>query len=445
MRPRLIQWRPMPQWLIPMVYTVISIVASLILPRLEEAYLGRYLHAVSANAAIAFFSAVSSGMMALTGIVFAIAFVVVQFSALAYSPRLVLLFNRDPTTFHALGIFFATFTYSLAALVWTDRNGSGDVPVFSSMLVLALLMISMLTFARMIQNLNALQIHNVLRSIGSRGRAVIREMFVHLPEYTGAAPQRLNTLPLDFGSPVQTLAYTGEPLVVAKFEIATLVKLAEGSDALLVLECGVGETLVEGTPLLKVYHAPRRLDERQLIRCIRLETARTYEQDPKYAIRLLVDIAIRALSPAINDPTTAVQALDQIEDLLRRLGRRELDAGQVSDARGMLRLVFPVPSWEDYLAVSFDEIRQYGVTSVQVVRRLRSVLVGLAEAVNAERRDAVLRYIEHLNLGIDRTDFDAQDKASALEEDRQGLGLSRKRPSSRPAGAAPPRIDALAK
>jgi len=438
-------WRPMPQWLIPMVYTVVSVVASLVLPRLEETYLDRYLHAVSVNAAVAFFSAVSSGMMALTGIVFAIAFVVVQFSALAYSPRLVLLFNRDPTTFHALGIFFSTFTYSLAALVWTDRNGSGKVPAFSSMLVLALLVISLLMFARMIQSLNALQIHNVLRSIGNRGRVVIREMFVHLPEYTGAEPQASRIVPSEFGSPMQTLVYTEEPMVIAKFEIAALVKLAEESDALLALECGVGETLVQGTTLLSVYHARQPLDQQRLMRCIRLETSRTYEQDPKYAIRLLVDIAIRALSPAINDPTTAVQALDQIEDLLRRLGRHELDAGQVADARGIPRLVFPVPTWEDYLAVSFDEIRQYGVTSVQVVRRLRSVLVGLAEAVNAERRNAVLRYIEHLNLGIDRTDFDAQDKASALEEDRQGLGLSRRRAPAKPPGAAPQRIETLAK
>jgi len=445
MKLRSARWRPLPQWLIPMVYTVVSVIASLVLPRLEEAYLSRYMHAVSANAAIAFFSAVSSGMMALTGIVFAIAFVVVQFSALAYSPRLVLLFNRDPTTFHALGVFFATFTYSLAALAWTDRHGSGKVPVFSSILVLVLLVISMLMFARMIQSLNALQIHNVLRSIGRRGRAVIREMFVQLPEYTGSAAATSNVVPSDFGPPVQTLVYDDEPMVIAKFEIAALVKLAEKSDALLVLECGVGETLVEGTTLLKVYRARQPLDERRLMRCIRLATARTYEQDPKYAIRLMVDIAIRALSPAVNDPTTAVQALDQIEDMLRRLGRRELDAGQVADARGVPRLIFPVPTWEDYLAVSFDEIRLYGVTSVQLVRRLRSVLVGLAEAVNAERREAVLRYIEHLNLGLDRTNFDAQDKASALEEDRQGLGLSRKRAPGKPAAAVPQRIEALAK
>ena len=102
-----------------MVYTVASLLAGGILPRLEHEYLISYTHGMSASAAMAFFSAVSSGMMALTGIVFAIAFVMVQFSALAYSPRLVVMFASSPALYHTLGIFFATFIYSLAALIWT--------------------------------------------------------------------------------------------------------------------------------------------------------------------------------------------------------------------------------------------------------------------------------------------------------------------------------------
>ncbi|HVE23225.1 MAG TPA: DUF2254 family protein [Acidocella sp.] len=427
MKIRQVSWQRLAQWQIPMVYIVAGLIVSFVLPRLEQAYFGRYMHEVSVNTAIAFFSAVSSGMMALTGIVFAIAFVVVQFSALAYSPRLVLVFTQDSKIFHTLGIFFCTFIYSLAALVWTDRNGSGNVPAFSAVLVMLLLVVSMVLFARMIQSVNTLQINAVLRTIGDRGRAVIDEMFGNMPAYTGEARQRTRIVPAEFGPPVQTLVYLDEPLVIAKLEIAALVRLAAAADAILVLECGVGETLVVGTTLLNVYHAPHRLPETSLMRCIRLRTTRTYEQDPRYAIRLLVDIAIRALSPAVNDPTTAVQALDQIEDLLRRLGRCQLEAGEVMDARGMTRLVVPVPTWQDYLSLSFDEIRQYGANSVQVVRRLRAVLVGLAETVRAERRDAVLHYIAHLDLSIGRTGFDAEDKASALEEDRQGLGMSRKR------------------
>jgi uncharacterized membrane protein len=413
-----------------MLYTVGSVAVGLILPRLEHAYLATYTEDISVGAALAFFSSVSSGMMALTAIVFAIAFVLVQFSALAYSPRLVALFAGSPTLFHSLGIFFATFFYSLVALLWTDRRGSGTVPLFSALLVAVLLIISMMAFAKLIQSLNDLQIHNVLQVIGARGRSVIRGMFPLIGDNPNADRDETEPLP-NLGPATQTLIYAGEPRVIAAFDLPALVRLAQSAAAVVAIEGGVGETLVEDAVLLRVHGAVRKLPERSLMRTIRLASSRTFEQDPKYAIRLLVDIAIRALSPAVNDPTTAVQALDQIEDLLRRLGRRQLDAGCARDATGAIRVTFPVPTWEDYLALSFDEIRQFGATSIQVGRRLRAALVGLGESIPVEeRRAAVRRYLEHLNLGIGRSSFDDQDRAAALQADRQGLGLPRKRPAS---------------
>jgi uncharacterized membrane protein len=426
----------MPLWLIPMAYTAGSVLAGLVLPRLENSFLGDYTHAMSVGAALAFFSAVSSGMMALTGIVFAIAFVMVQFSAVAYSPRLVTLFAASPTLFHTLGIFFATFTYSLVALTWTDRAGSGTVPLFSTLLVTALLVISLLAFARLIQSISTLQIHNVLRIIGEHGRTVIRSMFPAIAT-PGDSDQAMTPTVAAMGRPMQTLIYSGQPYVIARFDIGALVRLAQSADAVIAIECGVGETVVEDTVLMRVYGATGGWREQELMRAIHLAPARTFEQDPKYAIRLLVDIAIRALSPAINDPTTAVQSLDQIEDLLRRLGRRRLDAGYANDGSGVVRLTFPVPTWQDYLALSFDEIRQFGAASVQVTRRLRAALVGLAETITIEeRRAAVQRYLDHLNRGVGRSGLDDLDQAAALQEDRQGLGLSRKTAAARATACA---------
>jgi uncharacterized membrane protein len=212
-------------------------------------------------------------------------------------------------------------------------------------------------------------------------------------------------------------------------DLDALVKLAQHADAVVSIDCGVGETLVADAVLLRVYGASLYLPDQALARAIHLGTSRTFEQDPKYAIRLLVDIAIRALSPAVNDPTTAVQALDQIEDLLRRLWRRQLDGGYACDSDGKVRVTFPVPTWQDYLALSFDEIRQYGATSIQVGRRLRAALVGLSETIAVEnRRASVQEYLDHLDLGVERSSFDDQDRAAALQEDRQGLGLPRRRP-----------------
>jgi uncharacterized membrane protein len=206
------------------------------------------------------------------------------------------------------------------------------------------------------------------------------------------------------------------------------VKQAAKAKAVIWMACGVGDTLVENTVLLRV-HGPAALDEVTLMGNIHLALERTAEQDPKYPIRLLVDVAIKALSPAINDPTTAVQAIDQIEDLLRRLAQHELDAGYAYDADGTLRLVYPMPSWEDYLTLAFDEIRHYGADSVQVVRRLRSALAGLIETLEEPGRiEAVRRCMKQLDVAINRSTLDAADQETARYEDRQGLGLSRRQP-----------------
>ena len=415
-------------WLIPLTYALVSMVLGFTLPRIEHAYFPTYV-IVSTASAQAYLSAVASGMMALTGIVFSVAFVMVQFSAIAYSPRLVLYFARNPSLFHSLGVFVATFVYSLCELAWVDRGGSAKVPLWSSLVVVALVILSMLLFARLIQRLNDLQITSVLKTIGDRGRAVIRDMFQRLDEASAeGASGQTSVEASSLGPATQTVAYAGEPRVIAELNIPRLVAAARAADAVIVMSHAVGDTVLDGAVLLTVHGAGASIAEQDLMRAVRLAPERTFEQDPKYSLRLLVDIAIKALSPAINDPTTAVQAIDQIEDLLRRLGRRDLDAGYARDRNGRLRLVHPMPTWEDYLTLAFDETRQFGATSVQVMRRLRSALVELAAAqASAERADAVRRYLAHLDLVIERSPFDDQDRLTARQEDRQGLGLTRRR------------------
>jgi uncharacterized membrane protein len=416
----------MPLWLIPIIYAFSSFVAGVTLPRLEQAYFPRA-SGISIASAQAFLAAVASGMITLTGIVFSVGLVMVQFGAIAYSPRLVLLFVRDPKLFHSLGVFIATFTYSLSVLLYVDRNGSGGVPLISGIAVAGLLSLSMLLFATLVKGLSDLQITNVLHRIGDKGREVIRETFQRLDAKANGQSGRPGTGDPEPGPVVQTLTYVAAPRTIAKIDIDSLVGQGKQAGAVIVMACGVGDTLVENTVLLQVHGAKAALRESDLMRAVHLAFERTSEQDPKYPIRLLVDVAIKALSPAINDPTTAVQAIDQIDDLLRRLGGHDLDAGYAYDADGVLRLIFPMPTWEDYLALAFDEIRQYGSDSVQVMRRLRSALVGLAETVTDHTRTgAVVRYLKQLDAAVDRSQLTADDQQTARQEDRQGLGLSRR-------------------
>jgi uncharacterized membrane protein len=420
----------MQPWLIPMFYVIGAILAGLTIPRLENAWRtdeAFQFFELSVSSAQAFLSAAASGMMSLTGIVFALGFVMVQFSAIAYSPRLVLWFTRDSMLFHSLGAFSATFVFALVTLAWVDRDGNGMVPPFSLALVGLLIVVSMILFARLMQRLYDLQISNVLHRIGDQGRAVISSMFQQLDDRAaGRLRGDASGLPARLGASTQTLKYSGKPRTITDFDVSALVALARQAGGIIVMASAVGDTLVEGEEILSVHGAERPLADAALLRAVRLGRERTFEQDPKYPIRLLVDVAIKALSPAINDPTTAVQTIDQIEDLLRRLGASELDAGYASDASGALRLVFPTPTWEDYLTLAFDEIRQFGASSVQVMRRLRAALDGLVGWLPTEaRKQAVRRYIARLDRAIETSPFDDEDQRMAREDDRQGIGLSR--------------------
>ncbi len=128
----------------------------------------------------------------------------------------------------------------------------------------------------------------------------------------------------------------------------------------------------------------------------------------------------------MNDPTTAVQALDQIEDLLLRLGRRRLEIGEVRDRSGRLRLVIPVPSWEDFLDLAFSEIRTYGKDSMQVMRRMKALLRDLIDALPEERIPALRSQQKRLDGTIIRSFPDIEDQAEASVEDREGLGTTRR-------------------
>lgn len=165
-------------------------------------------------------------------------------------------------------------------------------------------------------------------------------------------------------------------------------------------------------------------------------------QDPAFAFRLLADISIRALSPGVNDPTTSVQALDQIELLLRQVGGRRLTPGIGRDGSGTVRFWYQAPSWEDYLSLALDETRHYGEGSVQVMRRLRALLDNLREAIPESRRPPVDAELALLDSAAGRVFSDYADQLAAVASDRQGLGATQAPGHLPPPSAAGPRPDA---
>jgi uncharacterized membrane protein len=408
-------------WLVPALYAVAAIALGLILPRIENRFFPGVTSTITVGQATAIYSAIASGVIALTGIVFSLAFVMIQFSASAYSPRLVLWIARDSVISHSLGIFSATSLYALAALSGVDRNHSGKVPFVSLWVVIALLLASMAMFIKLIQLIGLLQVNQMLIFTGDRGREVIATTYP-LEESRGTGKQSADLSNLTC---TQTLSHRGRPRSVQAVDVSTLIQLAVASSGVIEMAVAVGDTVVEMMPVVRVYGAHEPIDENRLWDGIEVGDERTFEQDPKYAIRLLVDIAIRALSPAINDPTTAVQALDQIEDLLTRLGQRHLEIGWWRDSMGELRLVVPFPAWEDLVRLAFDEICFCGASSVQVMRRMNAVIADLIPRLPEKRHPALRHWQGRVSATIARSFASDEEKLDASKADRQGLGIPR--------------------
>src|SRR5215510_14600079 len=203
-------------WSIPLIYVTVTVAVGFILPRLEHRFLPRWDSTISVNSAIAIASSIASGMIALTGIVFSLIFVMVQFSATAYSPRLVIWVARNPVMSHALGMFTSTFFYALVLLAWVDREGSGVVPLISGWLVFGLLLGSIAMFIALIDRVGMLQINRMLIFTGDQGRKAIQELFA------GPGRPRARTVELDPSKAMQTVTYTGRPQVIQLINLPEL-------------------------------------------------------------------------------------------------------------------------------------------------------------------------------------------------------------------------------
>jgi uncharacterized membrane protein len=198
--------------------------------------------------------------------------------------------------------------------------------------------------------------------------------------------------------------------------------MAEGSDGVIEFVPQVGDFVAFDDPLLNIYDGSRSLNEDTLRALVAFGSERTLEQDPTFAFRIVVDISLKALSPAINDPTTAVLAIDQLHRMLRAVGKRDLRTDEILDKSGKLRVIFRTPNWEDFVHLAFSEIRLCGSNNLQIVRRLRAMIENLIQTLPRHRHALLVQELNLLDREIERNFIYAEDAAIARIGDAQGLG-----------------------
>jgi uncharacterized membrane protein len=212
-----------------------------------------------------------------------------------------------------------------------------------------------------------------------------------------------------------------------------LVVEAEKTNGIIEFAPQVGDFVGVGEPLLLLRDGAATIDDHALRSSIIFGSERTLEQDPLFAFRILVDIAIKALSAAINDPTTAVLAIDQLHRLLRVAGKRDLRTDYVVNRAGETRVILRTPNWEDFVHLTFTEIRFYGADNVQIARRLRAMILNLMKTLPAERHPALQQELGRLDRMLQNLYTLPEDLALARIPDPQGLGGS-----TEPHGLRPP-------
>jgi uncharacterized membrane protein len=257
------------------------------------------------------------------------------------------------------------------------------------------------------------------------GGGVIESVYPNPIKDTDVRPARRPEL----GSPDRVISHLGKSAIVIAVNLEALVSEAKRIDGMIEVAPRVGSFVSVGEPVFLMYGNGSALDEDKLRGLVAFGRERTIEQDSTFAFRVIVDIAIKALSKAINDPTTAVLAIDQLQRLLRIVGGRHLHDEQIADSTGRLRVIFPTPNWDDFVQLSFREIRLYGAENFQIARRLRAMADSLIQILPESRRPALSEELALLDRAIEALYSLPGDLALARIPDIQGLGGSSAGPS----------------
>jgi uncharacterized membrane protein len=357
--------------LVQLVFAVAGLGLGLLLPRITAEPTVASTRVTEALIGVGF------GVLGLVSVIFSLLFLVVQWAFGSLSPRLNL-FRDDPIVWRTFGLAVGVFVFSVTAalVIGNDPEVSVIVPAVEVAGVLAAI--------ALLRNLQvkafaSIQLAPTLSAIAAQGRGILDDLYPG-PGPSGQPP----AAPL----PPQRRAVTwpGQQAILQQLDLRRLLDAAAGG-AVIVLRARIGDTLQNGA--VAAYLHGGDASDAAILGGLVTGQERTFHQDPLFAFRLLADIGLRALSPAVNDPATAVQVLDTIESLLTPLVTRNLDVADIADDAGAVRVVLALPSWDDYLRTALDDLIESGSRSPMVLLQARALLSGLLNAAPPQRRSPV--------------------------------------------------------
>ena len=405
-------------WTVPFI-SILCVLAIAPALRLLDGWLGWRISGLSQGGAASLYDTVITLTLSFIVFTFGSLLVAIQVAGAQLTPRIIATtLLRDNVVRYTVGLFVFSLVFAIMALNRVETTVNEIVPL----LFAALGLVSIAAFLFLIDYAaRLLRPVSIVAHVGDEGWAVIETVYPGRVSDTDDAVDLSVVLPI---GPSTEVLHDGTSEIVLAVDLASLMRQARQSDGAIACLFQVGDFVANGEPLFALYGGASRIDPSALRATVAFGPERTMEQDPLFSFRILVDIALKALSPAINDPTTAVLALDQIHRLLRLVGRRQLRGDTIRDEHGQPRIILHTPNWEDFVHVACVEIASCGANNVQIARRLRAMIENCIESLPPHRHPALLIQRDRLDRMVESLYSIPDDLALARMADSQGLGGS---------------------
>ncbi|HZM35011.1 MAG TPA: DUF2254 domain-containing protein [Burkholderiales bacterium] len=386
-------------WIIPGGALVLAVMLGILLvgvdARLESDLAERWprLFGAGPEGARGTLEAIAGSMITVAGVVFSVTIVALSLAASTYSPRILRTFMHDRGTQSAFGVFVGAFAYCLVVLRTVrvaDDSGSAFVPSVAVLGALVLAIAAVCVLVYFIHHVVvAIQVSTILSRVADETSRAIDTLFPEpLGEGEDDSPQQ----------PPAGLAWQALPArrsgYIVSIDTDRLLAWAAERDFVVRMELGVGEFAIESLPLASIAGpAPdEEKDGAALDASYSLADERTIEQDPEFGVQQLVDVAVRALSPGVNDPTTARMCIHHLAGLLVRLARRR-EPSRLRTKDGKLRVVTKAPDFASLCALAFDTLARYAEGKAEVLATLRGAAERVASAAPRSRRARLAVYL----------------------------------------------------
>lgn len=408
-------------WIVPLVAIPLALIA-IRLTLWFDLWLGWSFLKFTTSGAEALLGAFVTATLSFVVFTFGSLLVAIQVASAQMTARIIATtLLRDVVVKYTVGLFIFTLMFALSV----QNKMEKDVHQFVMLVATLLGIMSFAAFFYLIDYASRLlRPISILTRVGETGLAVIQGVY---PETSLDPDVRQVERPAP-GDTDLVVRHQGTSAIVLAANLELLMAEAERSGGIIEFVPQIGDFVAAEDPLFNLHGGARSISEQRLRSSVAFGSERTMDQDPTFAFRIVVDIALRALSPAINDPTTGVLAIDQLHRMLRKVGNRRLRTDDLFDKSGHLRVIFRTPNWDDFVHLAFSEIRACGSINFQIVRRLRAMILNLVQTLPAHRHAALLQQLALLDREIDRNFRYPEELALARIADVQGLGGHSGRP-----------------